>query len=369
MSANKAPDAPSFESAFERVAALAATYSEHRQVYLQQGYSEARVRQDFVDKFLTAFGWDVAHDYQRNPFEQEVRVEKNVQTGHTQRRADYAFFIAPNFRDVRFYVEAKKPSTSLSTSDHYFQTIRYGWNSATPIAFLTSFEEIHVLDCRYKPDIETSLERCPLKFHYTEFHDREKFAKLYYLLAHTAVAAGALEKYAASLPKKRAGAVQRGLFKGGYQSIDVAFLEELDGHRDALARSLKNRNPKLNGDQLTEITQRILDRLVFLRFLEDKLIETSESVASFGNKGGVWADFKAASKRLDEKYNGIVYKTHSLIDSTQLQVDDAVFGNICEDLSESNSPYNFDLIPIHILGSIYERFLGKVITKPISALR
>jgi type I restriction-modification system DNA methylase subunit len=42
-------------------------------------------------------------------------------------------------------------------------------------------------------------------------------------------------------------------------------------------------------------------------------------------------------------------------------VDDEVFGDICEDLSDVNSPYDFNAIPIHILGSIYERFLGKVI--------
>ncbi len=34
---------------------------------------------------------------------------------------------------------------------------------------------------------------------------------------------------------------------------------------------------------------------------------------------------------------------------------------ICQRLSDEHSPYNFDAIPIHILGSIYERFLGKVI--------
>ena len=38
-----------------------------------------------------------------------------------------------------------------------------------------------------------------------------------------------------------------------------------------------------------------------------------------------------------------------------------MFGQICESLSYANSPYDFNAIPIHILGSIYERFLGKTI--------
>ena len=37
------------------------------------------------------------------------------------------------------------------------------------------------------------------------------------------------------------------------------------------------------------------------------------------------------------------------------------FAESWRSLSHLNSPYDFNAIPIHILGSIYERFLGKVI--------
>jgi hypothetical protein len=113
---------------------------------------------------LTGLGWDVAHNDQHNPFEQEVHVEQNVDMGHSQKRADYPFFVRPNFRDVRFYVEAKKPTLVLESSDNYFQAIRYGWNSGTSVAFLTDFESLHVLDCRYKPNIDTAKECVVEKF-------------------------------------------------------------------------------------------------------------------------------------------------------------------------------------------------------------
>jgi len=349
------------ETAHAAVLSLAGDFARHEHAHLAADYSEARVRQDFIDKFLIALGWDVLHNQQKNPFEQEVRVENRVILEHTQRRADYAFFVSPNFRDVRFFVEAKKPSRQLGTADSYFQTIRYGWNSTTPVALLTDFREFHVLDCRYRPDIDTAPERVIFTLGCQELSDQEKFAKLYYLFSREAVADNALEKFAEALPKKRGKATQRGLFKGGFQSIDDSFLSELDGFRDTLAREFKNRNPDLDGDTLTEITQRTLDRLVFLRFLEDKLIETRESVANFGSHGSVWGDFVAACRRLDSVYNGIVFKKHALLDSPSFKVDDEVFGDICEDLSDKNSPYNFDVIPIHILGSIYERFLGNII--------
>ena len=64
---------------------------------------------------------------------------------------------------------------------------------------------------------------------------------------------------------------------------------------------------------------------------------------------------------LDAKYNGVVFKK-SLIDTRNIiEPDDKTFSAICDELSHENTPYNFDAIPIHILGSIYERFLGKVV--------
>lgn len=60
-------------------------------------------------------------------------------------------------------------------------------------------------------------------------------------------------------------------------------------------------------------------------------------------------------------YNGVVFRHHTLLDSEDFDVDDKVFADVCESLAHINSPYEFEAIPIHILGSIYERFLGNVI--------
>jgi hypothetical protein len=103
--------------------------------------------------------------------------------------------------------------------------------------------------------------------------------------------------------------------------------------------------------------------LVFIRFLEDKLIEPRRRVDRFGAGGkNVWDDFASASNSLDRIYNGIVFKRHDILDAPGFRLENKGFRRICEDLSDPTSPYNFDSIPIHILGSIYEQFLGKVIT-------
>jgi type I restriction-modification system DNA methylase subunit len=364
-----------FDEAFQRVQELAANFKANEARYLSPDYQEAEARKDFIDKFWAALGWDVNHDRQTNPYEQEVKVERSVSAGG-QRRADYAFYVAPNFRDVRFFVEAKKPAVEIANKDNYFQLIRYGWNSETPLAALTDFEQFHVLDCRYKPDPDTALNRAVAKYHFSQYLQKEKFAEIYWLFSREAVADGSLEKRAKELPKPRGKAVQRGLFAGDRQSIDESFLADLDDYRTDLAKAFKNRNPKLDSDQLTEATQRALDRLVFIRFLEDKGIEAQRLVESFvaagftparegapikGATTGAWQKFIAASRRLDGIYNGIVFKDHPLLDKPGFRVDDDLFADICKKLAHVNSPYDFNAIPIHILGSIYERFLGKII--------
>lgn len=350
----------SLQSAFNAVKKLAIDFQANESAYLKSEYSEAQVRQDFIDKFFTALGWDVTHELQKNPYEQEVKIENRVSVQGSQRRADYAFFLAPNFKDVRFLVEAKKPSRNIKNKDDYFQTLRYAWNRSTPIAVLTDFKEFHILDCRFKPNIAYALDGEIKSFHYSDYLNEEKFAEIYYLFSREAVANESLEKFADSLPKpKRKG--QKSLFKGGFQKVDEAFLESLDGYRELLAKNFKTKNPDLDGESLTEAVQRTLDRLIFIRFLEDKQIE-EPTVKHFADKGNSWKAFRSLCRTLAPKYNGLVFKVHPILDNEAfLPPDETVFNKICDELSDSTSPYDFAEIPIAILGSIYERFLGKVV--------
>jgi N-6 DNA Methylase./Eco57I restriction endonuclease. len=351
------------EFAFKTVKKLVEDFEGNKDFYLAPSYSEQSARHDFIDKFFIALGWDVNHETEKNPYEQEAKIELNVNVRGKKKRADYAFYLAPNFRDVVFYAEAKKPSVQLANADDYFQTIRYGYNSETPLAILTDFEQFHILDCRYAPSIETALDRFVRKYTYQDYLNKEKFAEIYYLFSREAIAGGSIEKRALELPKARGGAIQLGLFKGAYKPIDESLLDDLDGYRKTLAQAFKNGNPDLDHWALTEIVQRVIDRLVFIRFLEDKLIEPEDIISNFGTKSeSVWKDFVSVCRKLDKVYNGTIYKKHDILDAPDFSFDENAFADICEKLSSKNTPYDFDKIPIHILGSIYERFLGKVIT-------
>ncbi|MDX9773997.1 MAG: type I restriction enzyme HsdR N-terminal domain-containing protein [Bacteroidales bacterium] len=264
----------SFEEAYSQIIVLVDQFKASEKYFLSNAYQEAEVRKDFIDKFFITLGWDVRHESQTNPYEQEVKVERGVQVSGAQKRADYSFSLAPNFRDPKFFVEAKKPSRDLTNKDYYFQSVRYGWHKTTPLVILTDFEEFHLLDCRFSPDINSILSRLVKKYHYSDYADIEKFAEIYWLFSHEAVLNNSLEKFADELPKPKGKAYQKALFAfEKHLTIDDAFLEEIDGIRVTLAKAFKKNDDSLNSEELTEATQRTIDRLVFIRFLEDKLIE------------------------------------------------------------------------------------------------
>ena len=343
---------------------LIAQFQAHSSHYLSPKYQEAEVRADFIDKLFTALGWDVAHDYQKNPYAQEVKVEKAQRQADaaSQKRADYAFSLAPDYKTVQFFVEAKKPSLTLRQNrDGYFQTAKYGWNAQTGVSILTDFEEIVIIDCRAKPDFDTILQNELRYFKYTDLQDEDTFAEFYWLFSREAVAAGNLARYIADLPKAKGSGKQLRLIGGRYLSIDDSFLSYIDDIRLHLAQAFYQNNPALNSYQLTEATQRTIDRLVFMRFLEDKQIEPETLLYNIASAAHPWAKFIAECKRLDTKYNGIVFKPHFIDQNSFLGADETAFRDIASDLDHTNTPYDFNYIPVHILGSIYERFLGNII--------
>lgn len=352
-----------YQKAFSEIAILVKRFESQYQYFTDNKYSEAEVRKDFIDKFFTALGWDVDHNFQHNPYFQEVKVEKAQKQSHAiaQKRADYAFFLKPDYKNPKFFVEAKKPARNLKNADDYFQTIRYGWNAGTGVSILTDFEEFHIVDCRFKPNIDFVFSGHHKVFNYQDYLIKEKFDEIYWLVSYEAVSVGNIEKYVGSLPKPRVGAKEKQLFGERYQTIDESFLEYIDGIREKLAKAFKRNDESLDSEILTEAVQRTVDRLVFIRFLEDKLIEPENFVDKFGSRSSAWRDFINTCHKLDVKYNGIVFKRHQIDKQDFSDEADKMFAEVCRNFSHLKSPYAFNFIPVYILGSIYERFLGKVV--------
>lgn len=340
--------------------------------------NEASLRQNYIDPFWRALGWDVGDTVQLGPAESDVIVEKNVQTvdanGLRNRRPDYLFRIG-GF--PRFIVEAKKPTLDLDDDkDAIFQAKQYAWNSTIPFAVLTDFGHFRLYDATLKP-IYQEPGRGIIKEFAINFEDYEnQWDLLHATFGRAAVAEGSLENLLARVKKLKRGrrvrAADRTLVDlKGSEPVDQVFLAYLDVHRRHLASDIYHRNIEsfpeadtLRGAaKLTEAVQRVMDRLVFMRVCEDRGImpfgDLHKTLDRVGVEGGnLYGSLAAAFRDLDEKYNGYLYKPHF---SEQLTVDAEVLSDFIRTLYPPDGPWDFAAIGDDILGIVYERYLGNVV--------
>ena len=234
----------------------------------------------------------------------------------------------------------------------------YGWSAKVGLSILTDFEELAVYDCtsRPRPSDRASYSRIQY-FRFEEYPDR--WRELWEVFSREAVWSGAFDQLVASTRKR------------GTSEVDVEFLKEIEGWREQLARSVAHRNEQISFDDLNAAVQRTIDRVVFLRMAEDRGLEPYGQLLKLCERENVYGRFMGElCRRADEKYNSGLFhfqKEQSTSEapdriSPKLTVDDKVFKPILQSLYfEHGSPYRFRVLPVENLGTIYERFLGKVI--------
>jgi type I restriction-modification system DNA methylase subunit len=334
----------SFKATVEK---LIRRFESDRTHYLSQSYSEAQARVDFITPFFKALGWDVENDEGLPHHAREVVVEA---AEDTKGRPDYSFRVAGQ---TKFFVEAKAPSEELDTARHIIQAKSYAWN--TKLVFfvvLTDFEEFRFYDASIRPDERKPEEGLLLKLRAVDY--LAKADKLWEF-SRERVAAGSLD---AMLPRDRR--TQRLRIQ-----VDAAFLDEMTGWREDLAKDIYKNNSGLTAKQLNEIVQRLLDRIVFIRIAEDRHIieknQLRDAVEEWKARGGKFHIFDWLNDlfhRVNEDFNGEIFKPHL---SEEIKIDSGVLAHIIERLYPPKSPYRFDVIGVELLGSIYERYLGKTI--------
>src|ERR1035438_999186 len=165
----------------------------------QPGYAEAQLRDDFLNPFFRALGWDLANKDGLIQKEREVEIESATQIGGGRKRADYLF--RTDKRD-RFVCEAKKPAEELH-SRYAFQAKRYAWNKGVWMALLTDFEELKIYIVGGKPHIDE-----PQVGEWKSWHFRQYpliARELWDLLARDKIAAGSIDAALDAFPKKPPG--------------------------------------------------------------------------------------------------------------------------------------------------------------------
>jgi type I restriction-modification system DNA methylase subunit len=340
---------------------------------------EAVIRQEYIDPFWTLLGWDVANSAHRSSAEKDVVIEATVGTVEEEqtrsRRPDYIFRI-DGF--PRFIVEAKKPAIDIERNkDAIFQAKTYAWNAQIPFVILTNFEQFRLFDATVKP-YHAEPDRGLISDFDLRFED---YINQWDILRNTfgreSVANGSLEQLLAKIKHVQKGRRIRGIDGllidlRGTELVDRVFLQHLEDFRVRFARALykENRNnfPEANthhgAARLTEATQRLIDRLVFIRVCEDRDItpygELRDILNSCSkNRLDLYSEITTKFRRFDEEYNGYLFKPHF---SEQLQVPPELLADFIRSLYPPDGAYRFEAIGDDLLGIIYERFLGSTIT-------
>jgi type I restriction-modification system DNA methylase subunit/predicted type IV restriction endonuclease len=338
------------------VGELVERFHAHRETYHGGQYHEAQLREDFLNPFFEALGWDVHNRKGYAEAYREVIHEDAIKIGGRTKAPDYCFRAGGGQRS--FFVEAKKPSVDIGeAAGPAFQLRRYAWSAKLPVSILSDFEHLAVYDCRIRPDKTDKAATARIIYrHYTEYLD--SWEELFGLFAPENIRRGSLERLVAS--KK---------IKKGTAEVDAAFLGEIESWRSELARNLALRNGDLSSRDLNFAVQRTIDRIIFLRICEDRGIEPYGALESLPNGPNIYRRLAERFQRADDRYNSGLFHFTAEKDRAEppdeltlsLKIDDKPLKEIIQNLYFPESPYEFSVFPAEILGQVYEQFLGKVI--------
>ncbi|HLP89942.1 MAG TPA: N-6 DNA methylase [Nostocaceae cyanobacterium] len=341
-------------SAPPQIIQLVESFQEQIDLYHTGGLNEAQNRIQFINPFFEALGWDVNNQKQIPSIYQEVIHEESLKISNasTAKAPDYTFRIG----GVRkFFVEAKKPAVNIGKNiSAAFQLRRYGWSAKLVISILTDFEELSIYDCRIMPNKNDSAATARIKFfHYTEYI--EKWDEIYNFISQEAVLNSSLEQFAET--KIKAGI-----------TVDKAFLQEIEVWRENLASNLAWRNPTITPRELNFAVQITINRIIFLRICEDRGIENYEQLFNLLKIDNVYGELGRLFINADYRYNSGLFHFQTEKGrinpddfTLNLRIDDSILKEIIRKLYPPESPYEFSVIPVEILGQVYEQFLGKVI--------
>lgn len=336
------------QTAYDAIARLVEHFGS--QIDALKKEKEAQIRILYIDPLFEALGWDIDNTKLRLPTAyKDVIYEDKLDIDGQIKAPDYCF---TNYGKKLFYVEAKKVAILIKTNiEPSYQLRRYAWSAKLPVSILTDFEEFALYDGTKQPQKTDSAIVGRLKYlTYTQY--LSEFDWLWDLFSKKQVLKGSLEQFAKADKK-------------GTQSVDYAFLQSLDKWRNLLASNIALRNKHLSEDEINYLVQMNINRIVFLRNCEDRGVEPygtlKSAVSSSKGEGTFFKKVFQIFGDADRKYNSGLFDFGKDTLSQSLVIDNKVLDTLIKELYYPESPYEFSVIGAEILGTAYERFLGKVI--------
>jgi type I restriction-modification system DNA methylase subunit len=335
---------------------LVSRYAANRDDFRKNTFNETQARIELIDPLFNLIGWDMANRKGYSDEYREVIHEDRVQVEGKSKAPDYAFRIG-GIR--KFQLEAKKPSVNIANDNTAsYQIRRYAWSAKLSLCVLTNFEHLAIYDAAAKPASTDSAKKARAKFY--SYSDYEaKWDEICELLSPDGIQKGNFGRFAAGAGTRR-----------GSTTIDNEFLEEIESWRSALAIDVASNNRWVDIRGLNQAVQVLIDRVVFLRIAEDRGIEKYGRLKDTASRANIYKRLVDCFVDADRRYNSGLFhliKRHpndNEVDEVApaLKISDRVLKPIIDGLYYPDSPYEFSEMPADVLGQVYERFLGKVIT-------
>jgi len=302
---------------------------------------EEDIKFQFIEPLFEALGWE------REQISKEARILKG--------RADYVLKIG---NQEKLVVEAKKTNVHL-LEEQGRQAVSYAYHRKIKFSVLTNFKYIRVYHALSNiKNIDKNLLKKDGVYFILEAKDFVEKFDLLWLLSKESFENGEIDKLLSTRDER----VNR--------SIDESILADLLEFRELLSKDLKSKRNYLEDLQIDEVVQILIDRLIFMRSVEDRGLEAKDfllKIVKDVEQGltdmNLWGVLKAQFKRFDGTYDSKLFEEGVL--EKEGFFDNKVLARVVRGLYygtlHQQERYMFDEIPVDLLGSIYEQYLGIVL--------
>lgn len=306
--------------------------------------SEFQIQSEFIDPLFEALGWDMKKDAER---------ERKIHG----KRADYVMSIGN--QEVAI-IEAKKTSVRLGDEKEGEQAVSYAYHQNIKFAILTNFKQIRVYHAlSHTKRIDKNLLKDSVGNLWINYEDFVKEFDRLWLLSKESFETEEINKLLQNIDKR--------LIK----PIDDSILQDLLEIRRILSNDLKSKRVYLSPEQIDEAVQVLIDRFIFMRSVEDRgleaqdfLLKIKQTAEEGFSEKNLWSLLKDQFKRFDVTYNSKLF-ADGLLEKSDVFFENKILSKCIDILyygSEDNwARYKFNIIPIDLLGSIYEQYLGTIL--------
>lgn len=277
--------------------------------------------------------------------EREVLLEEPLREDAYEhaKLPDYTFRL---HGERKFFVEAKKPCAKINVEHESAKQVRrYGFSAGLKISVLSNFEYLCIYDTSYAVKADDLRTKALIKeYHYTKYKSLAE--DLHARLGQESVYSGVFDDVWKDIELNAVG-----------QSIDSFFLNQINDWRLLLGKEILSFLPNICMEELEDVVQSYINKVLFLRVCEDRNIEVYRRLFQIAGNNGDGQELIAKFKDADRKYNSGLFE-EKLSEEIVCNLS-STFWIIIRQLYYPESPYSFSVMSSDILGRIYEVFVAQ----------